>query len=243
MAKTMFLSQAASLMLFAGEPELSSFFIRKLHENKIIEERDRELGPGDSTPCGALRKKPSGKSTQQKKGSSTDTANVFPGYFCQICGRLQNPVLVNFRVHPRIRKRKQKKGRNSSSSYEKHHKCRNERNARKNPYISCKCSFCGHAKKLVCYPDIRLEDKKVDSSSGNIFISGSLKGESCIKKARKMRMEDIADTPKSTFSAYSRSSCSRKKSKSKSSPLTKILLANKKEAASSPNLRSFLLNA
>ena len=243
MAKTMFLSQAASMMLFVGEPELSSYFVRKLHANKIIEEIDRGLGPVNSTPRGAHRSKPSENSTPQKKGNSTDATSIFPGYFCQICGRLENPVLVKFRVHPRIRRRKQKKGMSSSRNDEKHHKCRNERNARKNPYVSCKCSFCGHTKKLVCYPDSGLEDKKVDSRSGNIFHSGNLKGENCKKNTRKRSMEDIAVTPKSTLSAHSRSSCSRKKSKSKNSPLAKLLLANKKEAAPSPNLSSFLLNA
>ena len=243
MAKTKFLSKAATFMLNAGDLELSSYFIRKLQENKIKSEKNTNGGQVALTPNRTPSKRVNRDKRIQEKTGSEQFRSGFPGYFCHVCGKLQNPLLVKFRVRPRIRKRKQRKKsiETCCSSDDKQKKCKNRKNARKCPFVSSKCYFCNKIQKLVCHPPTVFEESQLNSSSrSKTDLSSS--NVSSSNSPRKKKIQNAAGTPISSLGVSSRSSCSRKKRKSSNSTLAKLFSAKKKTPVS-PNLKSFLFNS
>ena len=242
MAKAKFLSQAASFMLNAGEVELSSYFIRKIQENEIKSERNNNGGLLALTPSITPSEQANrDKKPQEKKDIGKDES-VFPGYFCHICGKLQNPLLVKFRVRPKIRKRKHGMKIIEKCTIDgEQKKCRHPKNARKTPFVSSKCYYCNQIQKLVCHPPTDLKEGQLLSNSRNDIVSRR-SNESGRDSPKKKKMQNITETPRSALGVTSKSSCSRKKQKSSNNTLAKLLSAKKKTPVS-PNLKSFLFSS
>ena len=231
-----FLSQATSLMLNTGDLELASYFTRKLQESEIKAECNSSglLGPLTPTPS----KQSSRKTTSKKKIHHSEHGDEFPGYFCRVCGKLQNPLLVRFRVRPKICRRKgTKKNVANCNSNGEQQKCRNPKYARKHPFVSSKCYFCNQQQKLVCHPPVDKSERR--SVSGKTICSGKL----LRKSSRCISDKETALTPKKGSKVHSTSSSNRKKRKSINSPLANLLFAAKKETPDPPNLKSFLFKS
>ena len=241
MAGQKFLSKAASLMLQLDEIELSSYFVRKFERSSAGEDNfSSVLGP--SAPNSTPKRQTKKERTCQKEKGGMRFGNEFPGYFCKVCGKLQNPLSAKFRIRAKIRKRNRRKEKvekcNIGEEMQQH---RRRKSARKRPFISSKCHFCNHIQKLVCNPPTNFREEKQASRTKLINNYSNIAQDNKIvieNSSSAKALQKDAETPLNA----SRSS-NRKKNRSRDTPLAKLLSEKKKKIPVSPSLKSFLFNS
>lgn len=240
MATANFLVKAAALFLNTGQPDTSSHFIRNFEDQRMADECRTALHGPMNSPRSAIRSTPS-----KQKGLISLQAE-FPRAYCKLCGQLQNPLFQKFRIRPRIRKKSrvdsdQRKGNVGNVENDKGNVNKSLKFARKFPFVSSKCQYCKHVERLVCQPPPVVKDKTQNKGLKATKCHARRNRDAYGREVFCKKAQCKADTPESNLTKLSRSS--RKKNRSRDSPLAKLLSTQRQKAATSPSLKSFLLNS